>query len=570
MGNLNSSRRRFLNHVTGLTAITLSGSCLDALGFDRSSHYMGNNYSGRTNRNTRLRDVNTTDIPGAIALGCKTMSHVFNADDHDIPFFGSSIDENASGLWFNDSHSEAHIPGRHLNALLNAEDVLGLKMEKNVIEKHSAAAFYAYSGKIPMPLNRKKIGGELVNFLPHNIREGFHALYALVRFRNSKKARALAEQSIEFIFDNWSPENGWNRQYIETELGLSLIEWRGPFITGIARAIGPLVKYYNATGYGRALELALLLKQKALDEFFLPQGRFDVSLFGTHTHSTTCVMSSLGQLADATGDIHLLKRVKVFFDNGLTEISNAIGWSVENCDPDSDPDRGEINNTGDILETALILAKWGYTEYYNYAERILRAHLLPAQLRDISFIKEPLNPKKEDGKRDVAERHRGAFGFPAPYGHRPLGNKVISFNMDIVGGGVGSLCEAYRNIYVFKYRAHYVNLLFDYDSESLTIASPYTHDALSVYVKKQAPLFIRIPAFVHRSKLSASETYVFDGDYLLITNPPLNKKITIGFDLTETDFILEYGNRKIKSILRGDSIKAMENFNADLTFFEAI
>jgi hypothetical protein len=570
MGNLNPSRRRFLNHIKGLSVITLAGSYLNTLAFDTGIHHTGNDYKVRANRSARLNDVNTTDIAGAIALGCKTMSHVFNADDHDIPFFGSSIDEQSSGLWFNDSHSEAHIPGRHLNALLNTEDVLGLKIGKNVIEKHSAAAFYAYSGKIPMPLNRKKIGGEPVNFLPHNIREGFHALYALVRFRNSKKARMLAEQSIEFIFDNWSPEKGWNRQYIETELGLSLIEWRGPFITGIARAIGPLVKYYDATGYGRALELALLLKQKALDEFFLPEGGFDNNLFGTHTHSTTCVMSSLAQLADATGDAHLLTRVKAFFDNGLTEISNAIGWSVENCDPDSDPDRGEINNTGDILETAFILAKWGYTEYYNHAERILRAHLLPAQLRDISFIKEPLNPKKEDGKRGVAERHRGAFGFPAPYGHRPLGNKMISFNMDIVGGGVGSLCEAYRSIYAFKHSAHYVNLLFDYDSESLRIESPYTHDALSVYVKKQAPIFIRIPAFADRSKLVAGEPYVFNGDYLLITNPPLNKKISIKFDLKETNITLRYGNRRIKAILRGDGIKAMENFNADLTFFEPI
>src|SRR5690349_11150186 len=178
MGNLNSSRRRFLYNVKGLTAITLAGSYLDALAFGTGSHGNRNSYDKGNKRNVRLRDVNTTVIAGAIALGCKTMSHVFNSDDHDIPFFGSSIDEQSSGLWFNDSHSEAHIPGRHLNALLNAEDILGLKFEKNVIEKHSAAAFYAYSGKIPMPLNRKKIGGELVNFLPHNIREGFHALYA--------------------------------------------------------------------------------------------------------------------------------------------------------------------------------------------------------------------------------------------------------------------------------------------------------------------------------------------------------------------------------------------------------
>ncbi|HKG08825.1 MAG TPA: hypothetical protein VKB19_20310 [Pedobacter sp.] len=559
MGNHNSSRRHFLSHVKGLTAITLAGSYLDSLALGNSKY------------SSKLKDVNTTDIAGAIKLGCVTMSHIFNADDHNIPFFGSTIGEQ-SDFWFNESHSEAHIPGRHLNALLNAEQVLGLKIDKDVIDKHTAAAFYAYSGKIPMPLNRKKIGGDPVNFLPHNIREGFHALYALVKFRNSKKARALAEQSIEFIFSNWSPQSGWKRAYLEKELGLSLIEWKGPFITGIARAIGPLVKYYQATGYGRALELAIILKEKALEEFFLPEGNFDNNLFGTHTHSTTCVMSSLAQLADVTGDAHLLARVKAFFDNGLKEISNEIGWSVENCDPDSDQDRGEINNTGDILETALIRAKWGYTEYYNIAERILRAHLLPAQLRDISFIKEPLNPKKEDAKRDVAKRHRGAFGFPAPYGHKPLGNTIISFNMDIVGGAVGSLCEAYRSIYSFNHAAHYVNLLFDYESESIRIESPYTHDALSVYITKPAPLFIRIPAFADRKKitLAGKEKYIFNGDYLLIVNPPVNSKIIIRFDLAETGISLKYGNRRIRAILRGDSVKAMENFNADLTFFEPI
>lgn len=563
MAYLNSSRRKFLSGLRSVTIITLLAGRLDLFAASKSKYR-------KDSAASRLKDVNTTDIAGAIILGCGTMSHIFNADDNYIPFFGSTVGDQ-SDFWFNDAHSEAHIPGRHLNALLNAEQTLGLKIAPGVIEKHTAAAFYSYSGKMPMPLNRKTLSGQPLNFLPHNIREGFHALYALVKYRNSKKARQLAEQSIEFIFNNWSASNGWNRKYIE-DLGLTLIEWQGPFITGVARAIGPLVKYYNATGHGRALELALLLKEKAVGEFFLPNGNFDSNKFGAHTHSTTCVMSSLAQLADATSDIHLLERVKVFFDNGLKEISNDIGWSVENCGTGSDPDRGEVNNTGDILETALILAKWGYTEYYNFAERILRCHLLPAQLRDISFIKNPANPKNEDSKRNVAERHKGAFGFPAPYGHKPIGNKNISFNMDIVGGAVGSLCEAYRNIYTFANSAHHINLLFDYESETIRIESPYTHDVLSILVKKQAPLFVRIPAFVDSATILVSGTNSrhFNNGYLMIAQPPLNKVITVRFGLTESDIVLKYGSRRIKTKLRGDSIKAMENFNADLTFFDSI
>ena len=147
-------------------------------------------------------------------------------------------------------------------------------------------------------------------------------------------------------------------------------------------------------------------------------------------------MSSLAQLADLTRDEGLLDRVKAFYDNGLWQIRDALGWVIESSAPDSDPDKGEVNNTGDIVDTALILGRHGYPEYYEDAERIVRCHMLPSQLRDASFIEEPPNPDGEDGRHNVADRHLGAFGFPAPYGHEPVGATRVSFNMDIVGGSV--------------------------------------------------------------------------------------------------------------------------------------
>ena len=85
-----------------------------------------------------------------------------------------------------------------------------------------------------------------------------------------------------------------------------------------------------------------------------------------------------------------------------------MGWVIESGLDGAPPDLGEVNNTGDIVETALILGRWGYTDYYHDAERILRCHLLPSQLRDNAFIQNPPNPDNEDGMRNVAERHLGA------------------------------------------------------------------------------------------------------------------------------------------------------------------
>ena len=135
----------------------------------------------------RLANVNTTDIRAAVELGCRTMGAVFNADDNDIPFFASEVRPNPHLSW-NEVHSESHVPGRHLNALLAAEAALGIEIPVEVVAKHAAAAYFSYGGPLPLPLNRQRIDGPLVSFNDHNLREGFHALYALARFRQDERA----------------------------------------------------------------------------------------------------------------------------------------------------------------------------------------------------------------------------------------------------------------------------------------------------------------------------------------------------------------------------------------------
>ncbi len=501
-------------------------------------------------RPTKLQNVNTTDIADAIRLGCRTMCQVFNAGDQEIPFFQSEVRPNAR-LGFSRAHSEAHVPGRHLNALLTAEDALGLKIDESVIEKHARAAFFSYSGPLPLPLNRQEVSGPLVNFLPHNIREGFHALCALTKYRKSTRARGLAEASIAAIPKLWDPERGWDITHIEQKLGLKYLG--GTFITELARAIGPLVKFYRATQHQPALDLAIVLKDHALD-FFPADGSYDSRLQGTHAHSTTCTLSSLAQLADLTRDAALMARVKAFYENGLWQIRDALGWSIENSAPDCPyPDRGEANNTGDIVETALLLGAWGHVECYHDAERILRAHLLPSQLRDVSFIQEQRNPAGDDGLRDVANRHLGAWGFPAPYGHAPVEAPNISFNMDIVGGVVGSLCEAYRVAVRFDERGHWVNLLFDHETDAICVESLYTHGRLEVTVKRAAPLHIRATA---------------KSGYTVIPDPPVNQPSTFEFPLPTEELSLVHRTRTIRCRLRGHEVVAMENFGADLTYFD--
>ena len=345
---------------------------------------------------------------------------------------------------------------------------------------------------------------------------------------------------------------------------------------GEGRMLGSLVKYYRATGSPRALELALILKEE-LSEIYLEDGTFNQDRFGTHhAHSITCIMSSLAQLAELQQDVALLLRVKAFYDRGLWSMRDEIGWSPETTDQ-TESDHGEANNTGDMLETALILGKWGFPDCFHDAERILRCHLLPSQVRDISFIQDPPNPDAIDGLREVADRHLGSFGFPAPYGHVSVGKGRgnLSFNMDIVGGSVASLCEAYRLLSEQRATGHRINLLFDHQTAAMRLNSPYTHDSLRLELTKPGPLFVRIPPWVKGSELrieGSDETPVFADGYLLLARPPVGTSIAIQFPLAEQEMTLSdrHHLQPIRVRTRGDSIVAMENFGAELTFFEPI
>lgn len=518
----------------------------------------------------RLANINTRDIKAAIELGCRTMGSVFNADDpYEVPFFTSEITPNPHMGW-STCVSESHVPGRHLLALLSAEDAAGIEIPDEVIEKQTRALFLSFSGPVALPLNRIDMHGPVVRFNPHNLREGMHGLYALVKYRQSQRARDMAERMIADMFEYWNPDRGfdWERLKKPNVIGEKQI-----FIGHEARMIGALVRYYRATGYGPALQLALILKEKAVREFYLEDGTFDGRHHDGHVHSITSTMSSLAQLADVTSDATLLNRVRAFFDNGLRQLRDQLGWAREwahDHHPTYHPDGGEGNVTGDIIETALILGRWGYTHYYHDVERILRGYLLPSQLRDVSFIVDSANPNNEDGLRNLADRHLGAYGFAAPYGHRPVGRQWLSFNFDAVGAVVSSLCEALRQVTRFDKAVHWVNLLFDHETEHIKVESAYTHQALSVTVKRSGPLFVRMPPWVDHAGLCINgvEQYTFSNDYLFIPEPRIAEQVRIKFDLPLNELVLKHQTHDIRVRLRGDEVAAMDSFGAEMTFFD--
>ena len=181
------------------------------------------------------------------------MQNVFNADDGDIPFFRVAVRPDC----YLGMSIEDHIPGRHLNGLLNAEDAAGVEIDEDAIDKHARAAFFSFGGSLALPKLRVDYRGEPVKFNDHNVREGFHALYPLVKYRNSERARELAEASIAAVLEYFVPRGRWDAGRMEREHGVQVDDDR-TVVEGVGRCIGPLVKYFRVTGSGPALELAAL------------------------------------------------------------------------------------------------------------------------------------------------------------------------------------------------------------------------------------------------------------------------------------------------------------------------
>ena len=186
------------------------------------------------------------------------MARCFNADDDDRPFLYSRLWPDG---WFGFSpwHGAVQIGGRHLEAMLRAAAVTGTPPDDDAIEKHTRASFFSFGGPIPLPCNRRELGGQLVEIDEHGIREGFLALNALVRDRNNDQAAELAESFIAAIQEFWSPERGWDVASLKRRSGLPFYA-RPTFVEGLGRAIGPLVKYVRTTGSDAALELAQTLE----------------------------------------------------------------------------------------------------------------------------------------------------------------------------------------------------------------------------------------------------------------------------------------------------------------------
>lgn len=263
-----------------------------------------------------------------------------------------------------------------------------------------------------------------------------------------------------------------------------------------------LTHLFRLTGDQRALELADRFVRLARTTSFTEDGRLTAQA-GTHTHSITGTVHGLADYGLLIGDLDTVEHARRIFDVGLAPTRSSFGWSIESLGNERVPGRGEINNTGDMIQMAIILGLAGRPEYFGVAERMIRSHVLPSQWL---AGQEMLSPEDapDYAVTEFPPEADGGWGFPGPSDRHvpdPLG--VATSVLDVVQGGIQCLWAALRHGSTRHGSDTRLNLLFSTDRSAARVSSrlPAAGD-VTVTMPAAGSLWVRKPDWLPWEELT--------------------------------------------------------------------
>jgi hypothetical protein len=520
--------------------------------------------------------INDHDILLALQWSIHCMSNVQNPQDRYIPYFDCYVLQNPPYMLYNAFYSVPVNAAKILEALLKTEAATGLEVDPTIIQRYRQVVFDSFSPVPGVCAAPDGVGAPYNTYWTIN-GHAMRALAALVEYRNDVAAGNLLQQGIANL-KTYFVESGYSWAAFRGHFGLPSTGgvlgkgWPGadPSYGADSTCVLAFLEYYQWTGYVPALEMCLLYARNLMDLRFPEDGTLPADSY--FMLGPTREMNALARVALEIGDATMMTRARARYENGLRNIRSSTGWVPENIRNQSDT--GEINTTGELAETAMAMGDWGWTHYYQDAEVFTRAHILPAQLLDNSFVE--AHSDLNDSKDNVKERVKGAFGFPAPYGHVATMNPRHqgAFHMDIVAGAAISLADVFSHIYHFINEEHFVLMLFDIDNDKISVKSPYpSGNVIQIMLKTPGVLHVHLPSWVDRDGVGlvvapvGVDVDIID-DFLTVSNLPVNMPVSIRLGISYRSEVETVNGRTLSTLWRGDSIAGMSQMNCPLPFFQ--
>jgi len=465
-----------------------------------------------------------------------------NCDRDGLPYFYT---------FFNDPAEARHqfwdygeIPGRYLYGFAFAKQILGLKKEfpaEKKIKKHLFRNFgqdglnYYPAGKaFGIDLGLGHVAGLWEN------RSIFMGLFMSRLLSGDELAGKYARGIVERIKQIAIRKNNgecYFSEYFYPE-GYKPDKRHKPYMgENIGGWITPLERYFNYTKDEAALETAIglsnfLVNNIKIDQRLYWQGRFN-------THSILFSLAGILRCAKHTHNKAHIQWVKKHFDWITSHAASSFGWVAEHPHRyklrKNQTQSCEICAVVDAIDTAILLAKLGYPEYWNMAERYGRNYLAEAQLNDVSWIKSTITKKNTalSAFDNIPERIKGCFAgwggvndFINPDGRHGSATQNCCGPHGVLGTFL-----LWENILTKEQDNIYVNFALNRRSAWADVISYQPHAGkLSVIPRINANLFIRVPDWAQKDKIKVmlndkNAKKAWKGPYLSI--PGVNKESTL-------------------------------------------
>jgi hypothetical protein len=449
-----------------------------------------------------------TDLREAIALSVEHLTSLFDRDRADEPYFYSNRKEDGTGEMHHSVNiGIPHVVGRCLLGVLAAEEATGIPVSSDGVEV--LRCYCKQSFDDPNHLNSyvdpKRDNQRFIEF--HNTREGLYGLVCLIAQRDDPWARAEAERMLQSLAAMTDPEGRWSAELAYQKGFAKRLE--GVSIMNAARMVDPLLKYHRITKSALALKLASGYARQGLKTGFADDGHFTpMARSSGHIHSITSSLSGIIDYAIITGAQKMLDQCLRIMREGVPEYFSSWGWGDEVMPehPANVIGRGEINQTGDIIRSALLLGAAVDSTYYDLAERYLRGMVLPTQHREreLSRILKDVRNPTNDSQCNVLRRSIGGYAMQLPNDRMRQGDWPIS-TLDITSGAVHAMSECWSSMIQSTGNVTRVNLLFDCRNKDFEIFSHLPlYGRLNFIANTNNVLMVRMPPWVDRKTIQLS------------------------------------------------------------------
>ena len=476
----------------------------------------------------------------------------------------------------------AHNVGRAIDGLLKGQAATSRDADPGILDALRSVLFASLQNEVGFPAAHCSIPNHYFDgFAPgmacasHNVREAVQGLLELHLWDGDARALQLLDRLLETLLritdssGHYRPERVAEHPLLVSGIGFSDGGMYGDIYKAPTqdrgRIIMALTQVYRALGDGRALELADRFARLMRSEAFTEDGRL-THFAGSHTHSITGTVHGLADWGLLAGDRDTLEHARRIMDVGLAPTCSSFGWSVEGAWREKVVDRGEVNNTADMVQTALILGCSGWPGFFETAERMIRSHLLPTQWLAGQEYHQP----RDDPRKPPAELlpdEGGGWGCPAVndrYGGSRLGI------LDITQGGIQGLWAALREGLGSDAHCDRINLLFsnaratEDASGPLEVTSLLPEEGrLLIKTGRDRDVWVRRPSWldVCQTKVRVDGTSTAPrviGDWIIISSSSAQAGAELTFTIPLREDTEWINHRPYDVVYAGDHIVAMD------------